>query len=87
MTKKYSFWEASQKYELILVSMQRLGQKLGECLNLHQNQRDENHYDQSPLNPEEEEVYRGQFLNVRNHYLVSRRNMVPVDYYQVRRRN
>ena len=65
--------------------MKWLGQKLGVFLNLYQNKRGENYYDQPTLNPEEEKVYQGQFMNVRNHYLVSRRNMVPVDRYQVRR--
>ena len=83
MTKQYYCWEASQKYEPIFVSLQGLGQQSGACLNLCQNQRDENRYYQSPLNPEKEKVYQGQFLNVRNHYLVSRQNMVPVDRYQV----
>ena len=87
MTKQYSFWEASYKDEPILVSLQWPGQQSGACFNLHQNQRDKNHYDQSPLNPEEEKVYQGQFMNVRNNYQVSRWNMVPVDYYPVRLRN
>ena len=87
MTKQYSFWEDHQKDNPIFVSLQLLGQQSGACLNLHQNQRDKNHYDQSPLNPEEEKVYQGQFMNVRNHYQVSRWNMVPVDHYPVRLRN
>ena len=87
MTKQYSFWEPSHQDEPIFVSPKWIGQKSRACLNLHQNQREKNHYDKSPLYPEEEKVYQGQFLNVRNHYLVSRRNMVPVDPYQVRRWN
>ena len=87
MTKQYYCWEVNQQDEPIFVSLQWLGQQSGSCLNIHQNKCDENHYDQSPLNPEEEKVYQGQFMNVRIHYLVSRRNIVPVDHYQVRRQN
>ena len=87
MTKQYYFGEASQQDEPILAILQWIGQQPGECLNLHQNQRDKNHYYHSTLNPEEEKVYQGQFLNVRNYYLVSCRNMVTVDCYQVRRWN
>ena len=56
--------EASHKDDPTFVSLQWLGQQSGACLNPHQNKRDENHYDWSPLNQEEEKVYQGQFLNV-----------------------
>ena len=70
MTIQYSYWGASQQENPIFISLHWLGQQLGACLILHLNQRDQNHYDQSPLNPEEEKVYQGHFLNERHRYLV-----------------
>ena len=62
MTKKDYFWEASHQDKPTFVILQWLGQQSGACLNFHQNQGDKNHYYRSPLNPEEEKVYQGQFL-------------------------